>query len=635
MIGAQRHLQALRRRHGLRRADGLQPPGEQGQARLALQMPVVRALSQPGVQGLQALRLPGAEAQRFALAPLLAGGVGQQIDQGADDGLDRLGRRLDAPPARCAQRDDLGVVDGRDAARIQPACFAAQQVGQHGRQVQGFAVDLHAQAQQPGAFALGQPQLLHGARAGAQRAVHLLGVGLAGVGGEHQLPALHRHAFMREAGPDHHAPAPRPQAGHGVGPEIAECSLLRQRPQRAQAGARIGAAPLQRAKVDGQQAQLPHQVDRVRLGGQVALQAQHAFTRAGHFLQCGGAAVEDGGGRGRLPEHGAWRAGGAVVTGVPVGPVDLRHGDAVAARADGALALQTEQPVAPAQRHQSEGGLEMPGDGAVRWRRRRRPGCCGFGAPHQRHHAGGLGIGRGGQSLQLGRAGAAPQGGDPCRDHRLPVGWRRVGIGGRGRRAGCSHWPAIVPCGAGAGRRSGPSGIAQHPGEELVAEVDAQSRERAVAVGLDRGQAQTQVAGDAVVRHALQQARADIDLARGQAPLQAQQSLLQRAEVRPRCRPGQGDVLACQRQQKRRNRFEGAEMPVVKGWLVRMAVEVEGQNGAVLRVIQRHRDTLGYAMGVIHPSPVVSRDLAGRDMAEPGPGCSLRRTPGAVAAAGP
>ncbi|MNT23177.1 hypothetical protein D3C72_1585890 [compost metagenome] len=186
LIGAQLHLQALRCGHGLGRADAAQALGQLVQARIALQLPVVvpaidRAHAvgqhQPGAQGLDAAGLPGAQAQGVAVLALLvrvAKRVGQQVDHGSHNGLERPGGRVDAFAAGGAQRDDGHVVDARHLPGVEPAGIAAQQVGQHGGQVQRFAVDLDTEAEQPGAFALGQLQLLHGAFAQGQRAVHFL-----------------------------------------------------------------------------------------------------------------------------------------------------------------------------------------------------------------------------------------------------------------------------------------------------------------------------------------------------------------------------------------------------------------------------------------------------------------------------
>ena len=122
-------------------------------------------LHQPGAQGLDASGLPRAQAQWVAFLALLACGVGEQVHHRTHDGLERPGGCLDAFAAGGAQLDDGQVVDGGHLLRVQPAGIAAQQVGQQRRQVQGFAVDLDAQRQQPGAFALGQHELLHGALA--------------------------------------------------------------------------------------------------------------------------------------------------------------------------------------------------------------------------------------------------------------------------------------------------------------------------------------------------------------------------------------------------------------------------------------------------------------------------------------
>ena len=174
LVGAQLHLQPLRRCHRLGRADAAQALGQVGQARIALQLPVVApaihgahtvGLHQPGAQGLDAAGLPRAQVQRIAILALVTGRVGQQVHHGAHDGLERPGGRVDAFAAGCAQRNDGDIVDGGHLLRVQPAGIAAQQVGQQRRQVQGFAVDLDTQRQQPGAFALGQHELLHGARA--------------------------------------------------------------------------------------------------------------------------------------------------------------------------------------------------------------------------------------------------------------------------------------------------------------------------------------------------------------------------------------------------------------------------------------------------------------------------------------
>jgi hypothetical protein len=68
--------------------------------------------------------------------------------------------------------------------------------------------------------------------------------------------------------------------------------------------------------------------------------------------------------------------------------------------------------------------------------------------------------------------------------------------------------------------------------KQLIAEVDAQARKRAVAVSPDRWQAETQVGGHPLLRHALQQARAHIELTRCELaidPFQPPCQLLQRA----------------------------------------------------------------------------------------------------------
>ena len=321
------------------------------------------------------------------------------------------------------------VVDVRHLPGVEPAGIAAQQVGQHGSQVQGFAVDLDAQGEQPGAFALGQMQLLYGALARAERPIHLFAQQFPGVGGNQQFPAQHGNAFMRKTGLHHHAPALGLQTRYLIGPEISEKRFLRQRPQRSQAGGRVAVAPLQRPGVHRQQAQVPHQVHGVGLGRQVALHAHHGAARVVQVLQRGGARIEDGGGRRRLPHHGV----GASRIGA-VGPVDLRQRHAVAARAHLALRLEAQQPVAPAQGHQRDAGAEVAeGDarwgwratGGERWRTR-----WWVVTTHGGHHPCGLGIRQRRQRPERSGVGLAAQGGHPGCDDRLAVGSRRCGLCG-------------------------------------------------------------------------------------------------------------------------------------------------------------------------------------------------------------
>ena len=156
LVGAQLHLQALRRMHRLRGADGVQALGQLRQAGVALQLPGVvpaihRAhavgLHQPRTQGFDAAGFPCAQVQRVAVLALVARGVGQQVHHRAHDGFERAGGRIDAFAAGGAQRNDGDVVDGGHLLRMEPAGITAQQIGQHGRQVQRFPVDLYAQAQ--------------------------------------------------------------------------------------------------------------------------------------------------------------------------------------------------------------------------------------------------------------------------------------------------------------------------------------------------------------------------------------------------------------------------------------------------------------------------------------------------------
>ena len=76
---------------------------------------------------------------------------------------------------------------------------------------------------------------------------------------------------------------------------------------------------------------------------------------------------------------------------------------------------------------------------------------------------------------------------------------------------------------------------AQRQCKQLVAKVDAQAAECAVAVGFDSGKAQAQVAGNALLRHALQQAGAHVQLALGQPWVGAQQAFAQRRQAVGQC----------------------------------------------------------------------------------------------------
>ena len=98
-----------------------------------------------GVEQFQAAGIPIAQADR-AFVPLR---VGQQIDHRADDSLQRRGRGLDAPPARRVQHDDGVIVDLGQLGGVEPTPVALDQVGNHRREVQAFALDLDAQGQQP------------------------------------------------------------------------------------------------------------------------------------------------------------------------------------------------------------------------------------------------------------------------------------------------------------------------------------------------------------------------------------------------------------------------------------------------------------------------------------------------------
>ena len=298
---------------------------------------------------------------------------------------------------------------------MEPAGITAQQIGQHGRQVQRFPVDLYAQGQQPGAFALGQHELLHGALAHAQRAIHLLAQQLAGVGGDVQLPALHGHAFVRKAGLHHHAPAFGAQLWNLLGPEVAKVRLLRQRPHGAQCGGGCAVAPLQRVGVHRDQAQVPHAVHGVGLGSQVALHAQHRAAGVKQLLYGGWAGVEHRGRRRCVPGDGVGRRALSRMGGVR--PVDLRQRHAVATRAQRALRAQAQQAVAPPQGHQGDARAKVARGNAGRggW----LCGVCGRRGTWRFvaqpcHHAGGVGIGQGRELLQRGGVRMAAQG---CQPH--------------------------------------------------------------------------------------------------------------------------------------------------------------------------------------------------------------------------
>ena len=234
LIRPQHQAQAGGHGHRRRRGGGLVQPGQAG---LALQFPVLgqvaaragvagHGVAQAGAKHGKALHVP--RRQQQPLAVLGAARLGQQIEQGSGDGLERRGQSVNAPPARRVQTDQGVVGDGVQRVSLGPAPVVLDQPGQQRHQVQGFAavagLDRQPQAQHP--------------RAQAAR----LGQGL-----EVDVPGAHRQAGVGKAGAQGDGPALGLQGGQGVGPEIAEIGLAHQAEQRPACGQGAGvvAPPLQ------------------------------------------------------------------------------------------------------------------------------------------------------------------------------------------------------------------------------------------------------------------------------------------------------------------------------------------------------------------------------------------------------
>ena len=360
LVRPQRQAQAGRCRHGRRAAGSAQPLGQRGQAGVALQLPralhagtLGLGLAQALAQRLDAMRLPVRQRQRPGRVGA-ALGVGEQVDHRADDRLERRRARLDALAHRAAQQDQRVVVDRRDLVRVEPARVALEQVGQQRRQVERFTFDIDAQAQQPRALLtaglLERGQCLH---ARAERLGELAALLGAGVGINHEPPAIDRHAQVRKARLHHDLPAGGLQARHLLGPEVAEVRLLGQRPQIVETGGRTGRAPLQRLRRQRPQAREPQRIARVGLGPGVALQQLALVPGAAQQLRRGRTRVEQARRRRCFPAH---LAGGGVR------PGHARHRELRAARAKAGRRAHAEQAVATGERLQADAGAKVAGN---------------------------------------------------------------------------------------------------------------------------------------------------------------------------------------------------------------------------------------------------------------------------------
>ena len=319
--------------------------GEQLKPRIALQLPLIvgrdaACLNQGGTQRLDAAHVPMRQCDGLAVTQLLACGIGDQIDHGAQDGLDRSGRHVDAFAADGAQLDGGQVVHAVDMFDRQPARIACEQVGQHGNEIERHAVDLDAEAQQPCAFATSELQRLHGLGFGGKVARHLQAFDFARIVSEADMPALHCHAFVCEAGAHVNVPTFAAQLGQHIGPEVGEHGFLRQRPERAKVTGDVGMTPLQAVGLHGREVERPDAVHRILLGMPIALDGAGLL---------GGARCQYRAGRRCLPERAIRQA---------VDPVDLREADRIATWPELALRAHAQQTIASAQRHECDAGSE-------------------------------------------------------------------------------------------------------------------------------------------------------------------------------------------------------------------------------------------------------------------------------------
>ena len=231
LVAAQRQLQPGGHGHRGRRAGRLQALRQVGQAGAALQLPLAMRAGARGLrfhqadaQRFDAVRFPVRQTQRAFFAPR----IGQQVEHGANDGLERCGGCFDAAAARRAQGDDVVVVDVRNLRRLQPAWVALEQVGHQRRQVQRFAVDVHTQAEHEAALCARAAQRLQLRGAFTQWVDELAAELLARVGVDHEAPAVDGDALVRKARLHHDEPALGLQLGHLLGPEVAEVRLFGQ-----------------------------------------------------------------------------------------------------------------------------------------------------------------------------------------------------------------------------------------------------------------------------------------------------------------------------------------------------------------------------------------------------------------------
>ena len=363
LVGAQGHSQTLWRWHGLGRAGLAQALGQVPQAGLALQLPApLRAgplglcIGQVLAQAVQPHDVPAADLQR----PFFATRVGEEIDQGAHDGLERRGGRIQAAPARCMQADQRRVGYGGDLVGIQPALVTAQQVGDQRGEVQGLTVDLDPQAQEPGAFSTRCPQRLHLGRGRLPVADGFVPQGRAIVGAHHQAPGTHRHALVGEPRSHDDAPAPGLQLRHGIGPEIGEVVLLGQGPQGLAFAHMLTRqcrrAPLQGLFGQGAQTGVPQGIEGVGLGDDIALQG--VMPPQG--------VLDDDGRQAARPQHrGGRRASPEEPAAVGIGPVHRRHGDLCAPRAETTVGHHAQQAIASVEGLQGQ-ARPKAGQGGVR-----------------------------------------------------------------------------------------------------------------------------------------------------------------------------------------------------------------------------------------------------------------------------
>ena len=120
-------------------------------------------------------------------------------------------------------------------------------------------------------------------------------------------------------------------------------------------------------------------------------------------------------------------------------------------------------------------------------------------APQRGHDLRGLGVGQRGQLLQGGTVSPVAQGLGPLRDH---VGTACRGRGWNGQRRQAGHGLALCPCAERGWTLSAALG-AQRQRKQLVAKVDAQAAECAVAVGFDRRLFQPHRNRNAGIAHSL------------------------------------------------------------------------------------------------------------------------------------